>query len=128
MLTSYREFNVAKRSLHNGALGYILKNSEPEEIFAGIEAVSQGELFLCEEINVLLKDKKDVKVPWFSPREKEVLQYVADGYTTGEIAKKIFRDNETVKTHRRNLLIKLDAINTAEMIKKACGQNLVQLN
>ena len=51
MLTSYREFNVAKRALYNGALGYVLKNSEPEEIFAGIEAVSQGEKFLCEEID-----------------------------------------------------------------------------
>ena len=128
MLTSYMEFNVAKRSLHNGALGYILKNSEPEEIFAGIETVNQGNLFLCEEIDIMLKDKKDVKVTWYSPREKEVLQYIADGFTTGEIAKKIYRDNETVKTHRRNLLIKLDAINTAAMVRKACEQNLVQIN
>jgi len=128
MLTSYREFNVAKRSLHNGALGYILKNSEPEEIFAGIETVHQGEMFLCEEIDILLKDKRDISVIWYSPREKEILQHIADGFTTGEIARKIYRDDETVKTHRRNLLIKLDAVNTAEMIKKACGQNLVNLH
>jgi len=128
ILTSYKEFNVAKRALHNGARGYILKNAEPEEIFAGIETVNQGELFLCEEIDIMLKEKKDVQVTWFSPREKEVLQDIADGLTTREIAKKIFRDDETVKTHRRNLLIKLDAINTAVMIKKACEQNLVKLN
>jgi DNA-binding NarL/FixJ family response regulator len=128
MLTSYKEFNVAKRAIQNGALGYILKNAEPEEIFAGIETVHQGDLFLCEEIDILLKDKKDVKAPWYSPREIEVLQYIADGRTTREIAKRIFRDDETVKTHRRNLLIKLDAINTAVMIKKACEQNLVRIN
>jgi DNA-binding NarL/FixJ family response regulator len=62
MLTSYNEFNVAKRALHNGALGYILKNAEPEEIFTGIEMVSQGTLFLCEEIDILLKNKKTEKV------------------------------------------------------------------
>ena len=128
MLTSYKEFNVAKRALHNGALGYILKNAEPEEIFAGIEAVSQGEKFLCEEIDVLLKDKLDVKTIWFSPRELEVLQYIADGYTTREIANRIFRDDETVKSHRQNLLIKFEAGNTPLMIKKACEQNLVRLN
>jgi len=128
MLTSYKEFNVAKRALHNGALGYILKNAEPEEFFAGIEAVSQGEKFLCEEIDILLKDKLDAKVIWFSPRELEVLQYIADGYTTREIANRIFRDDETVKSHRQNLLIKFEAVNTPLMIKKACEQNLVRLN
>ena len=128
MLTSYKEFNVAKRALYNGALGYILKNAEPEEIFAGIECVSKGEKFLCEEIDILLKDKLHEKVIWFSRRELEVLQYIADGYTTREIANKIFRDDETVRSHRQNLLIKFEAGNTPLMIKKACEQNLVRLN
>jgi DNA-binding NarL/FixJ family response regulator len=126
MLTSYKEFNVAKRALHNGAHGYILKNAEPEEIFTGIEKVNSGEQFLCEEIDILLKDKENEKVVWFSPREKEILQYLADGYTTKEIANKIFRDEETVKTFRKNLLIKLGSGNTSLMIKKACEQNLVR--
>ena len=126
MLTSYKEFNVAKRSLYNGALGYILKNAEPEEIFTGIETVNAGKQFLCEEIDVLLKAKVNDEVVWFSSREKEILQYIVDGYTNREIAQKIFRDEETVKTHRRNLLIKFDVGNTAQMIKKACEQNLVR--
>jgi len=126
MLTSYKEFNVAKRALHNGALGYVLKNSEPEEIFAAIETVNEGKQFLCEDIDILLKGKKDDKTIWFSSREKEVLQCIADGLTTKEIANRICRDDETVKTHRRNLLVKFDAINTSVMIKKACDQNLVR--
>jgi len=128
MLTSYKEFNIAKRAMHNGALGYILKNSEPEEILAGIEIVGKGEQFLCEEIDILLKDKKNEQVAWFSPREKEILQYIADGYATKEIAKKIFRDEETVRTYRKNLLIKFAAKNTPEMVKKACEQNMVRLD
>ena len=126
MLTSYKEFNVAKRALHNGALGYVLKNSEPEEIFASIETVYEGEKFLCEEIDIMMKKKINQQVVWFSPREKEIMQHVADGYSTKEIADKIFIDDETVKTYRKNLLIKFAAKNTAEMVKKACEQNLVR--
>jgi len=127
MLTSYKEFNVAKRALHNGALGYVLKNAEPEEIFAGIETVYKGEQFLCEEIDIMLKERLKEQVVWYSPREKEILQYIADGYTTKEIADKIFRDEETVKSFRKNLLIKIVAKNAFEMVKKACEQNLVRL-
>jgi DNA-binding NarL/FixJ family response regulator len=128
MLTSYKEFNVAKRALHNGALGYVLKNAEPEEIFAGIETVGNGQKFLCEEIDILLKEKEKDTVVWFSPREKEVLQFIADGFTTREIADKIYRDDETVKTYRKILLVKFDVGNTAQMIKKACEQNLVRFS
>ena len=118
MLTSYKEFSIARRALHNGALGYILKNADSEEMIIGIQMVSHGEQFLCEEIDVLLKEKKDTDVAWLSNREKEVLGYIAEGYTSKEIADFIYRDEETVRTHRRNLLIKLVAKNTAEMVKK----------
>jgi len=127
MLTSYKEFNVAKRALHSGALGYVLKNAEPEEIFAGIEKVSKGEQFLCEEIDVLLKNKAEEPIVWYSPREKEILQYIADGYTTKEIADKLFRDEETIKSYRKILLIKIVAKNAFEMVKKAIEQNLVRM-
>ena len=125
MLTTYKEFSIAKRALHNGALGYILKNAESEEMLAGIEAVSRGEQFLCEEIDILLKDKKNEDIVWLSNREKEVLKYIADGYTTKEVADIIFRDSETVRTYRRNLLIKLDAKNTAEVVKKGYEMKLI---
>jgi DNA-binding NarL/FixJ family response regulator len=125
MLTTYKEFNIAKRALHNGALGYILKNAETEEMLIGIETVSRGELFLCEEIDILLKDKRNGDVVWLSNREKEILENIANGCTTKEIADKIFRDTETVKTYRRNLLIKLDAKNTAELVKKGYEMKLI---
>ncbi|WP_081852606.1 response regulator transcription factor [Prevotella sp. 10(H)] len=118
MLTTYKEFNIAKRALHNGALGYILKNAESEEMLIGIEAVNRGEQFLCEEIDILLENKKNQNVIWLSNREKEILQYVADGLTTKEIADIISRTTENVRTFRRNLLIKLQARNVAELIKK----------
>jgi len=127
MLTSYKEFNVAKRALHNGAFGYILKNAEPEEIFAGIVTVSKGEQFLCEEIDILLKKKLTEKVVWYSSLEKKILKHIADGDTTKETAEKLSRSEDTIKTYRKNLLIKIGAKNTSEMIKKACEQHLVQM-
>ena len=126
MLTSYNDFNVAKCALQNGALGYVLKNAEPEEIIAGIETVYAGRQFLCEEIEVLLQQKKDKEGVWFSPREKEVLQYIAEGYTTKEIAIILDREEETVKTFRKILFAKFEVGNTAQMIKKACDQHLVR--
>ncbi len=125
MLTTYKEFSIAKRALHNGAHGYILKNAESEEMFTGIETVNRGEHFLCEEIDLLLKEKRSEVVVWLANREKEILNYIAEGYTTKEIADKIFRDVETVRTHRRNLLIKLNAKNTAVMVKKAYEMKLI---
>ena len=125
MLTTYKEFNIAKRSLHNGALGYILKNAESREVFAGIEAVSKGEQFLCEEIDILLRENRNTEVIWLTNREKEILKYIAEGFTTKEIADKIFRDEETVRTHRRNLLVKLDAKNTAVMVSKGYEMKLI---
>lgn len=125
MLTSYKEFSIAKRALHNGALGYILKNAMSEEMFAGIDAVSRGEQFLCEEIDLLFSDKRHEEVVWLSNREKEILQYIADGNTTKEIADKIFRDIETVRTYRKNLLIKLNAKNVALLIKKGYEMKLI---
>lgn len=126
MLTTYKEFSIAKRALHNGAHGYILKNAESEEMLLGIETVNRGEQFLCEDINLLLKAKKNEEPVWLSNREKEVLKHIADGQTTREIADIIFRDIETVRTYRKNLLIKLDAKNTAEMVKKGYEMKLIR--
>jgi DNA-binding NarL/FixJ family response regulator len=125
MLTGYKEFNIAKHALHNGALGYVLKNADPEEIFIGIETVNRGEQFLCEEIDLLLQDKKDMKAIWLTNREKEILKYTADGYTAKETANLIFRDMETVKTCRKNLFLKLKAKNMAELIKKGHEMKLI---
>jgi DNA-binding NarL/FixJ family response regulator len=125
MLTSYKEFNIAKHALHNGALGYILKNAEPEELLVGIQTVSQNEPFLCEEIDILLKDKRKEEAVWLTNTEKSVLKLIGDGYTRKEIAEHFHRDEETIKTHWRNLMVKLNAKNTAVLIKKSCEMRLV---
>lgn len=125
MLTTYKEFSIARRALHNGALGYVLKNAESEEVFAGIETVARGERFLCEEVDLLLKEKSNEEVVWLSNREKEVLTYISEGFNTQQIADLIYRDAETVRTYRRNLRIKLKAKNTPEVVKKGFEMKLI---
>jgi DNA-binding NarL/FixJ family response regulator len=127
MLTAYKEFNIAKHALHNGAHGYILKNADPEEVFTGIEKVYRGEQFLCEEIDILLEDKRESDVIWLTNNEKLILKLCAEGYTRKQIADDICRDEETVKSHMKNIRIKLGAKNTIQAIKTGYKMNLIPL-
>ncbi len=125
MLTGFKEFNIAKRALHNGALGYVLKNSDKKEIFAAIETVSRGGRFLCEEIDLLLKEKRGEQVVWLTSREKEILRYIAAGMTSREAAEKIERGIEVVRQHRKKLFRKLGARNMVELIRRAEDMKLI---
>ena len=119
ILTGFAEFNIVKHALRNGALGYILKNSKAEEIFEGIQTVSTGEQFFSKGIDVLLKENRNKDEIVLTNREKEILKYIADGYTVNKIAEKICRTTEAVKSCRKNLFIKFDVDNMAELTKKA---------
>lgn len=126
MLSTYKELNIAKRALHNGAWGYILKNSEIEEMLLGIKTVSDGERFLCEDMEQLLSSsKRNDKIIWISDREKEVLLLIADGLTSEQIGKQLSMCKDTVKTHRNNLFAKMQVKNMAELIKKAYEMKLI---
>jgi len=118
ILTTHNEYSVAKQVMDNGALGYILKNALSEEVITGIETVMKGELFLCDEIDILMKKRKDQQI-WLTAREKEILRMIVDGYTNQEMADKIFLSIETIKTYRKNLILKLGAKNSMILVKMA---------
>jgi DNA-binding NarL/FixJ family response regulator len=123
-LTSFSEYTCVSSMMSNGASGYILKNAMPEEIIKGIETVMKGEIFLCHEVDVLLKKKADNHV-FLTRREKDLLRLITEGYTNQEIAEKLFLGSETVKSYRKNLLFKLNAKNTAALVKMALEEKLV---
>jgi DNA-binding NarL/FixJ family response regulator len=123
-LTSYGEYTVVRRMIENGALGYVLKNAMREEVIAGIEAVASGELFLCHEVDVLMKKQENTAI-WLTLRERELLKLIVEGYTNPEIAEKIFLSPETIKGYRKNLLFKLGVKNTATLVKLAIEEKLV---
>jgi DNA-binding NarL/FixJ family response regulator len=118
MLTNYTEYAVISHVLNNGASGYILKNAMPEEIIKGIITVASGKRFLSEDVDLLLKkgDKNKIEL---TRRERELLRLIAEGYTSIEIAEKMYLGYETIRSYRKNLHLKLGAHNTAELTKIA---------
>ena len=67
-LTSFSEFTCVNNMMTNGASGYVLKNAMPEEIIKGIETVMNGEIFLCHEVDILMKKETDL-VEESSPKD-----------------------------------------------------------
>ena len=124
MLTSYSELTIIVRVLEEGASGYILKNAMAEEVIEGICVVASGERFLCDEVDMLLKNRAN-QVVRLSRREQELLRLIVAGLPNSEIAESMFLGYETIKTYRKNLILKLDAHNTAHLVRIAIEQKLV---
>ena len=123
-LTSFGEYAVINRMLENGASGYVLKNAMSEEIIKGIEVVAAGEKFLCDEVNLLLK-KQAGNAIILTGKERELLRLISEGFINTEIAEKMFLGVETINSYRKNLLFKLNARNTAVLVKMAHDEKLV---
>ncbi len=123
-LSSFNEYTMVRRMIENGASGYVVKNAMPEEIILGVETVAGNEVFLCEEIDLLMR-KRSANQIWLTPREKELLKFIVEGYTNNEIAGKMFLGVETINSYRKNLLIKLGAKNTAVLVRMALEEKLV---
>jgi DNA-binding NarL/FixJ family response regulator len=117
-LTTYLQRDFVDKMMENGALGYVLKNAPASEILEGISSVAAGEKYLCEEVTKLIR-KQDSDTLFLSRREIQVLSLIAEGFTTKEIADKLFISTLTVETHRKNLLTKLNARNMVSLIKIA---------
>ncbi|MDR1743276.1 MAG: response regulator transcription factor [Dysgonamonadaceae bacterium] len=124
MLTSYAEYTVISYTLNNGASGYILKNAMPEEIIEGIRTVASGKRFLCEEVDLLMKKQQSNSIV-LTRRERELLKLITQGFTSAEIAEKVFLSYETVRGYRKTLHLKLGAHNTAELMRIALDNRLV---
>lgn len=123
-LTTHNEYSVVRRMMDNGAHGYILKNALSEEILAGIETIMSGEIFLCEDVDMLIR-KQDENNVWLTTRERELLRHIVDGCTNQEIADKLFLGVETIKTYRKNLIFKLGAKNSMVLVKMAIENKLI---
>ena len=125
VLSSFNDRSFIKHMLENGAMGYILKNSSEEEIMEAVTDVLAGKKHLGFEIAEIIRHTGNAKSSLITRRETEVLKLIADGYTNQEIADKIFLSPLTVYSHRKNLLLKLDAKNTASLIKIAINKGLI---
>lgn len=127
-LSTFNQGLYIKKMMENGASGYILKNTSKEELINAIHAVYKGNIFFNGEVGQALEEYQKtskVALPVLTPREKEILGLIAEGYTNPQIAEKIFLSPFTVDSHRKNLLAKLNVKNTAMLIKLAIENKLL---
>ncbi|MCL2682831.1 MAG: response regulator transcription factor [Bacteroidales bacterium] len=124
MLTSYAEMAVITRALDGGALGYVLKNATSEEILDGIHFVALGRRFLCSTVENLFKKNTHKRIV-LTGRERELLKLIVDGLPNAEIADKMCLAEQTVKGYRKNLVLKLQVQNTAQLVRMAIEEKLV---
>ncbi|MGZ8523737.1 MAG: response regulator [Chitinophagaceae bacterium] len=123
-LSTFNQQSFIQKMMDNGASGYVLKNATQEELTDAIGTVIKGKLYLSEEASLTLR-KEDATAILLTRREKEVLELIANGMTNAEIAKKLFISVTTVDTHRKNLLAKLEAKNTASLVRIATQKQLI---
>lgn len=132
-LSMYGEGSVIKSMLNLGAKGYLLKTAGQGAVLNAVRRVADGENYYCTEVmKVLLNNKKTTirhrayPISKLSGREKQVLDLIIREYTTTEIGTKLFISPGTVETHRKNLLSKLNARNTAGLVRISMEYNLLQ--
>ncbi len=124
-LSSYNQLSFITKMLSNGAMGYVLKNATKQEILAAIDTVLQGKQYLSLEASEMMKNAPTDDLPVLTRREAEVLKLIADGLTNAEMAAQLFVSPTTIDTHRKHLLEKFNARNTAILIRRAIDLHFV---
>jgi len=121
---------------NSGASAYLLKTCAFKELHHSINIVLSGGTYLCPEITKLVIDgslnsingQKSTPMSMLTPREKEVLKLIAEGYLTKNIAQKLNISIKTVDNHRLKLRKKLDIHNIAQLTRFAIAQNLTSFD
>jgi len=135
-LSTHTDKSYVHHMLEAGACGYVLKISAHDELLRAVRAASRGRTYLSPEIaGVVVERSTHVhsggEVSAYSTlgaREREVLQLVAEGKTSGETAKQMHISIKTVESHRRNIVQKLGLHGTAELTKYAIREGLTTLD
>jgi DNA-binding NarL/FixJ family response regulator len=134
-LSMHRDRRFILEMLKAGALGYLLKNCAFEEISHAIRTVAAGGTYLSSTISdIVVKDyvrrqtegERSVYTV-LTAREREVLQLVAEGHSTKEIAFRLRLSIKTVETHRQQIMSKLDIHTIAELTKYAVREGITTL-
>jgi DNA-binding NarL/FixJ family response regulator len=134
-LSAHADQRMATEMLKAGASGYVLKDAAFEELTIAINAVLKNNVYLSPNIAGLVVNgliqgtyaKRSSPFSSISTREREVLQLVAEGKSTKEIAILFHVSVKTIETHRRNLMAKLKLDSVAELTKYAVREGLTAL-
>jgi two-component system invasion response regulator UvrY len=121
-VSMHNQPSFAKKMMRNGAMGYVTKSSNKNEMYDAIRSVMKGEKYICAEIqrnitNQVLMDDDENKLSRLTEREIEIIKLIKNGSTNKEIAEKLFLSPRTVETHRARILKKLDLKNSLSLVK-----------
>lgn len=134
ILSMHARPTLVRQALRNGARGYLVKRSITEELLLAVRSASRGEPYLSPEISAIIVDdfltqpvNADQADPFdqLTPREREVLQLVAEGHTNHGIARLLNVSIKTVERHRANLMAKLDVHDVAGLTRMALEHSII---
>lgn len=130
LLTMRNEEQYVLEALQAGVAGYMLKTKAAKDLIQAIDQVSQGLTYLSPEISQAVveayRSERQAKRPLLTPRERQVLQLVAEGKATKEIASLLGISVKTAETHRSHLMAKLDLHETASLVRYAVRAGLIR--
>ncbi|MDO3693246.1 response regulator transcription factor [Wenyingzhuangia sp. chi5] len=126
-ISMHDDGNYIAKCAQNGAYGYLLKNTDEEEVLNAIKQVYNGHKYYNQELSKKMIDSMaEVKsIKKLTKKELEILELLSKGLTTKEIASKLYISTRTVETHRSNMLKKLEVKNTVELINKASTLGII---
>jgi DNA-binding NarL/FixJ family response regulator len=135
MLSMHSDQRYVTESLRAGASGYVLKDCAIDELLTAIRTVAQNRPYLCSSVaENVIKDyvgmtqtQTESVFSILSAREREVLQLLAEGWSTKEIAGRLDVSIKTIETHRKQIMDKLDIHSIAELTKYAIREGLTPL-
>ena len=133
-LTIHEDEEYIRQMLASGAMGYITKYAATDELVQAVETVFKGEMVLSPAITRLVvedylrwADVQQENPDKLTPREREVLQLIAEGHKNKEISDILKISIKTVKAHRNNLMQKLDLHSQGELIRYAIQKKIIEL-
>lgn len=127
-LSNHNNRNMIMEMLKNGASGYLLKNASAGELIHCIDAARGGEIVFSQDVkNIIFSPQltHSQDLARLTNREKQVLELIALGKTTTEMAEQLYVSRFTIESHRKNLLKKFTAKNVAELIRTATQQGFL---
>jgi DNA-binding NarL/FixJ family response regulator len=124
IFTAYSERSLLGRGLESGARGYILKEAPHQTLLRAIEKVAAGEGYVDPALMPSFLNGKD-RDEMLTGREREILQLLADGMSNADVAGRLFISQETVKSHVRHILAKLEANTRTHAVATALRQAII---
>ncbi|HXF98207.1 MAG TPA: response regulator transcription factor [Gaiellaceae bacterium] len=124
IFTAYGERSLLQRGLESGARGYILKEAPHETLLRAVEKVAAGETYVDPGLMADYVAGRG-QAELLTPREREILQLLADGMSNVEVAEKLVISQETVKSHVRHILAKLEADTRTQAVAIALREAMI---